>query len=457
MRISTLVPLIALLMNALGLSSASAATEYSLRPELDSDATATVSVSLVAGGELLVSNNGQVQSQPMNVLGELRYHERLVSWSADATEVTRSVRHYESATASIKSDQRELKRDLTTEKSNIVAEIRGGRLALNALAGPLTRHEFDLVNVSGSSLALDRLLPNKKVAEGENWQHEIAVIAPLLGMDHVAVCEVSSVVTGESHEQVQIRLAGTVHGTIDGAPTEIELRGAYLFHLDLKRISKFNLAIKEKRTASELVPGLDIVAQIKMVVTPAKRADQLSRKLVAAASDISRPLRPELLFDGGKHGFRLLHDTSWYIRGEQSDLISFGHLHEGQMTAHCNVATLPARSEGRETTLEQFELDVRESLGDNLQKVTAARKWNTERGNSCLGIVAAGKVNDVPMQWRYYLVSSPDKPRVTLSVTVEESFVKEFADADRQLVDSLELGTYQKPNSTASKSTGTTK
>ena len=85
-------------------------------------------------------------------------------------------------------------------------------------------------------------------------------------MDHIAVCEVRSVVTGESHNQVRIRMAGTVHGTIDGAPTEIDLRGAYLFHLDRRRITKFNLAIKEKRTANEVVPGLDIVAQVKLTI-----------------------------------------------------------------------------------------------------------------------------------------------------------------------------------------------
>ena len=86
------------------------------------------------------------------------------------------------------------------------------------------------------------------------------------------------------------RLAGTVHGTIDGAPTEIELRGAYLFHLDRQRITKFNLAVREKRTASVVVPGLDIVAQVKMTIFPAAKKDQLGADVAAQASDTSIPM-----------------------------------------------------------------------------------------------------------------------------------------------------------------------
>ena len=424
---------------------------YSLIPELDRKSTATVSVMLEAGGDLLISEDGQVNSQPMNVVGELRYHERLVEWSLDSKQVARSVRHYESASATIKSGEGELQPELPDAKRTIAAEIRGGFLALNAFRTPLTRQEFDLVNVSGSSLALDRLLPGREVQEGENWSHDTAAIAPLLGMDHVAVCEVSSVVTGESHKQVQIRLAGTVHGTIDGAPTEIELRGAYLYHLGRRRITKFNLAIKEKRSTSDLVPGADIVAQVKVTITPAAKEDQIDPQLIAKAADISRPLRRELIYSDAKRGFRLIHSPSWYLIGEQSDFLSLGYLQEGQKTAHCNISTLPPRGEGRQTTLEQFEADVKASIGDRLEKIEQVREWTTQRGNSCLGIVANGKVNGVDVQWRYFLVSAPDKLRVTLAVTVEQTYVETFADADRQLVDSLVLGTKDATTSTASK------
>lgn len=428
-------------------------TGFLLKPVLSRDASFTVSADLQMGGELLSQEDGELTSEPVSVAGSVRYHERIVQWSPDATQMARSVRRYDTALATIKVKEDGVQHMLPADHRDLAVEIRNGYVVMNSLSKPLTRDELDLVNIVGNSLALDRLLPGREVAEGEGWDHDEAAIAPLLDMDHVAVCEVRSVVTGESNDQVQIRLAGTVHGTIDGAPTEIDLRGAYLFHLGRQRITKFNLAVQEKRTASEVVPGLNVVAQLKLTIVPAEKSDQLDADLVARAGDIKRPLRHELLYDGSQHGFRFLHDTSWYITAEQSDVLSIRHLQEGDLTAHCNLSTLPPRSAGRETTLEEFERDVRESIGTHLEKVTASRQWTTSQGNTCLGVIALGKVEEVPVQWRYYLVATPDLPRVTMAVTVEQSLIEKFADADRQLVDSMELLPLEN-SSTAAKRSG---
>ena len=110
---------------------------------------------------------------------------------------------------------------------------------------------------------------------------------------------------------------------------------------------------------------------------------------------------------------------------------------------------MPARSEGNETTLEDFEHDVRESLGDNVETVTASTEWMTAQGHTCFGVIATGSVEEVPIEWRYYLIASPGLPRVTLAVTIEKAQLEQFDDADRQMVDSLEL--LEKVSATASK------
>ena len=146
-----------------------------------------------------------------------------------------------------------------------------------------------------------------------------------------------------------------------------------------------------------------------------------------------------MLFEAEQDGFRFVHSSSWYVTAKQSDLISMRLLNESNLTGHCNITTLPARSEGRSTTLEEFERDVRQALGDNLESVSAATKWTTPPGNRCLAVIANGKVEGVPVQWRHYLVSSPGLPRVSLTVTLEQARVSDFANAERQLIDSLEL------------------
>ncbi|MCA9230012.1 MAG: hypothetical protein KDA57_05145 [Planctomycetales bacterium] len=425
-------------LSALASSRGEESTKYLLRPALSPNEAAAVSVDLEVGGEMILRDEAEEKQLPMNVTGKLLFQEQLIAWSDSSDEASRSIRNYQTAKATIQVDKKSLDRSLPVKKRVVVAELREGRGAMASSDSNLTREEFDLLNVLGNSLVIDRLLPGREIAEGENWDHDKATIGALLGMDHVAVCEVSSVITGQAHQQVQIRLAGTVHGTIDGAATEIDLRGAYLFHQVRKRITKFNLAVKEKRAAGEVVPGLDVVAKVRLVVDKST-AGSFSDEQLQLASDLSEPLEKELLYSAAEHGYQFHYDPAWYVTAEQSDLLSLRCLQAGDLTAHCNLSTLPARSEGRHTTLEQFERDVRESLGDNLESVSAATQWKTAQGHDCLGIIADGTFKKVPVQWRYYLISADGLPRVSLAVTLEQSQIDRFADADRQLVDSLQL------------------
>ncbi len=418
-------------------TSAEEETKFLLAAELADGDTSTVTVTLEVGGDLVAIEEKGTKKYPLTVAAELRYTEQLLTWTADADQPIRSFRQYETATAKTQVDEGGLQRELPESKRSVVAEVRAGRAVLAGAETPLTRDQFDLINAIGNSLALNRLLPESELAESESWDHEADAIGALLGKDHVAGCEVRSVVTGNKLHQVQIRLAGTVHGTIDGAPTEMQLRGAYLFHQQHHRITKFNLAIKELRTASQIVPGLDVVAKFSVTVEPS--SVELPENFGEAFGDVSQPLAGTLRYESSQQGYQFLHDCAWYVTAEQSDLVSLRSLQEGNLTAHCNVTTLPARSEGRETTLKEFESDVRDSLGKNLETVSASTQWTTAQGHECFGVVAQGQVENVPIEWRYYLVASPGLPRVSLGVTIEQSQLELFDDADRQIVDSLEL------------------
>ena len=304
---------------------------------------------------------------------------------------------------------------------------------------PLSRLELDLVNTIGDSLAVEDLLPGRSVAEGDRWDHETEALCGLLSMDQVAVCEVSSVVVGTRGGQVAVRLAGTVLGTIDGASTEMELRGAYLFDPVAKRISRLNLAVQEERTPSGAAPGLSVTAKLKLQIKPLENPPTFSDEALAAAHHIEQPVADTLSYHSPLGRFRLEHPASWYVTSEAGELVSLRCLQDGELVAHCNMTTLPPRSAGRHTTLRQFEEDVRASLGEHLEEIVTASEWDTPQENHCLGIVAIGTVEEVPVEWRYYLVAADGLPRVSLAVTLERSVAESFGDTDRGLIDSLQL------------------
>ena len=432
------VALVAWLISSL--SIAAAAPRRVLQAELAPGATSRVTVQLEVGGELLVPTEKEgTKKLPMKVAGGFEYSEQFTAWAADADAVVRSIRDYKTATARIDVESRTSERILPSDRRLLLAEARAGQSVITGAETRLTREQYDLVNIIGNTLAIDRLLPQREVAEGESWQHDATTIGPLLCMDHVGVCEVSSVVTEEADRQVKIRLAGTVHGTVDGTTTEMELRAAYVFDLDQKRITRFNLAVKEVRKASDIVPGIDAVAKAFVTIDPEPRPFAVSAAVQQHAERVIEPLARTLVYESPAKNYRFEYDAAWYITAEERDRLSFRYLHEHELGAHCNLSVLPARSAGRHTPLDQFEKDIRQSIGEPLEAVTAATEWETKQGNHCLGIIAEGKVNDVPIQWRNYLVSADDTPRLSLSVTLERSRSEQFADAERKIIDSIEL------------------
>jgi len=440
-RLPLVIAVLFLLSAAHVVAEISVPEVYHLTPKLGAGDSTRVALSYEVGGDLIVlDDKGQEVKVPMSVVARMAYDEQIVAWWPDASIASRSLRRYSEATATIKRGEKGAPHVLPNDRSEIVAKAAADSTALNGLDYPLTREQYDLIDIQANTLVIDRLLPHRELKEADGWDHDPATIGALLGMDHVAVCEVRSVVTGAESGQVKIRLAGTVHGTFEGASTEMDLRGAYLFHLDDGRITKFNLAVKEIRKPNEVTPGLDVVAKLSLIVVPLDKESMPFDKIaVEKARAMTTPSLSELLVESPQRGYRFLHDSSWYVTSEQREFMSLKLLGQGNLLAHCNVSTLPARPVDKPTTLQQFEADVCKSLGERLVRVEAATEWANAAGHHCLGVIAAGEVDGVPMQWRHYLISTDGLRQATVSVTLEQSLLDQFGDADKSIVDTMIL------------------
>ncbi|HEX6961985.1 MAG TPA: hypothetical protein VF175_08975 [Lacipirellula sp.] len=425
---------------------------YRLTPGLEKGDAADVTVTFEVGGELIVPDDkGKDASLPMSVVAKMAYEEQLVAWWNDPAIASRSLRRYSEARATLKSAEKGETRELPGDLRVIAAKAGADDMGLNGLTRRLTREQYDLINIPGNSLLIDRLLPKREMAVGEHWDHNADTIAGLFGMSHVAVCEVRSTVTGMDNRQVQIRMAGTVHGTVEGAATEIDVRGAYLFHLDHGRITKMNLALKEVRKPGEVTPGLDVVAKLSLVATPISKGAPrpFDEELVDECRALSTEELSELQFESPSRGYRFRHDSAWYVTGEQREHMSLRRLQRDDFIAHCNITTLPIRPANKPMTLHEFEANVVKSLGDKLDNVEAATEWANDAGHQCLGVIATGTIEDVPMQWRYYMVAAEGQRPATISVTAERSLLERFSDADRAIIDSMVL--IDDPTATAAK------
>ncbi len=425
---------------------AHAGDRIDLNPSNECNQLTHVSIQLEAGGHNVVrptkddKSATAEQSLPISVAAKLGYDEKRLAPSGDAAPGTvLAVRYYDQAEAVIKVRDTGHSPHLADDRRLIVLEQGAQRAMPFCPNGPLSREQLDLIDVVGDAYSLNRMLPKQPVANGESWANDASVMGPLLTMDTVAVCEVQSVLDESNANFAKVRLAGDVQGTADGAAVEQEVRGVYLYDRKLRRITRLNLAVHEKRSIGGATPGLDAVAKVQIKIDQIATSANLSDEAVAKATTAARMPSRDLLFESPKLGIRLKHDRQWYVTAEGRETATFRRVDSSDLVAQCTLSALPPKSAGRQTSLEQFQKDVTFSLGKSFGELVSSRQWQNAAGLYCYEVVARGLVEELPVEWHYYLLTPESGNRVSVAVTIEKPMLDRVAGADRQLVESIQL------------------
>ena len=427
-----------------------------LVPRIEPGDTSKVTVELELGGQLLVRTEnaekgtlGGSKELPMSVVGTLRYDERqLDPPSSDSPDKlsARAVRFYEQADATIKVDDSGPQPQLPEDRRLIVAQRADERSTLYCPVGPLTRQELDLVDVVGDTLLVNKLLPTKPVAEGDTWNQDADLMAALLTLDSVAVCEVQSVLDQFNKDFAKVRLSGVVHGTVDGAGTEMDVRAVYLFDRKQGRVTRLNWAVQEKRAIGGATPGMEGVARLRVTFDPLQSSTHLTDEVVALLPPGDQPPPDDLVYEAPVQGFRFRHDDGWFVTGEERETVTLGRVDRTGLVAQCSITRLPPKAADRPTTLEEFQQDITRSLGASFGQLVSSRQWDTGQGLHAMEVIVHGKVEQIPVEWHYYLLTTDDgQQRATLAVTIEGEQVKRLANADKKLIESLELMQAARP------------
>jgi hypothetical protein len=433
---------------------AKAGEKIDLTPPNDASQLAHVSIQLEAGGTNLVHPQQQQttspqndktatdeQKQPISVAAKLAYDEkRLAASTAQVPAGTPlSIRYYDQAEATIKVNETGRTPQLTDDRRTVIIEQAQQRPMAYCPDGTLSRAQLDLIDVVGDSISINRLLPKQPVAEGESWANDATTMGPLLTFDTVAVCEVQCILDEFNPNYAKIKLSGDVHGTADGAATQQEVRGVFLFDRRLHRIVRLNLAVREKRSIGGATPGLDAVAKVQVKIDPIEKSTHLTDDVIAKATSSDRtPLR-DLLFESPSLGFRVQHDRQWYVTAERREAVTFRRVDAGDLVAQCTITALPPKSAGRQTSLEQFQKDITFSLGKSFGELVSSRQFQNAAGLYCYEVVARGLVEEVPVEWHYYLLAPESGNRVSAAVTIEKPMLERVGRADQDLIESLQL------------------
>lgn len=410
---------------------------------------ARVQIALQVGGDLkLIDNKGKSSELPMSVVANLAYDESLLAVAPDG-KPSRSVRYYDDVRAVIKIAEGGEKPSLDASRRLIVAERQPGEATqLHSPGSPLKREELDLIDVPGSSLVIDDLLPTEPVAKGESWKVSDKTLAALLSLDAVSWSDASGILGDITADGLaDIAVGGTLNAAVAGISTEIVLKVKIKFDTRSRQVRQFAMLAKENRAVGHIGPGLDTVAKVIVDIKPLTQSQHLTAAELAKLPKQSPAELLALGYEPRGGQYQMQYDRRWFVTEDEPKLTVLRLVDRGELVAQCNISPLPKLE--KPIPLAEFQRDVERTLGKSFGKFVSAGQTINEAGYAVFRVVVHGDVGGMPIEWIYYLVQERSGKRVSLSFTLEQRLSERFAETDRELVAAITL--TDPPTPTAAK------
>ena len=424
------------------------AQQIDLRPQL-AEGVRTVTVEWQLAGELrLPAPTDGLRPAPtpkVGATGRLTYDETPLPTAAppSASEVpARFVRLYREVETSIGVDSNVRQQTVRPERHLTLTSSTTTGPQILAIDGPLRREELDTLRLPADSLSLAGLLPNEPLEIGATWHHTPETIASLTMLQTVEICECQSVLAEANSRYAKCQMGGTIHGTIDGTRTEMDLDAVYLVDLERGEITQFNLAIREHREVGPITPGLEGIVKLRVAIAPTDR-EHLTPELVDRVVT-SYPVPATAVETWNSElGFLTTHDASWHTTGSRGRSMSLRKISPAGLVAHATLTRLPPKELVPEVSLAEFRADVARAIGEPMAGIASDESFTNQHGCRVLYVVAQGAVDGVPVEWHAYQVAppaeQPDGHRLALTFVIESDRLEELAGQDRQLVERIEL------------------
>ncbi len=417
-----------------------AADNVPLQSQCQTGDLTRITATLEVSGKLTLHNGAKTEELPLKVTGRFAYDEAALANTSDQA-ARRSARYYRTAEAEIAINGQADRPKLRDDRRLILVESAKQGFVISSAGGLLTREELDLIDIPGNSLALDALLPSEHVEADGHWKPAEAGLRDLLGLDAVSASTVECHLTSKTDAAADIAFSGQVDGAVSGVSTEIQLEGAAAFDRHTKRLTLIQMRIKERRSTGHVSPGIDAVADLKLEIAPLAASEQLTpttlARLATEAKATDAP--PALALRSEAGGYDLAYDRRWHVTHDEAEVTVLRLLDRGELVAQCNISLLPPLPEGKPLSLEDFQADVKHSLGKNFGDFETASEGKTAAGLHMLRVVATGTVSELPIEWRYYLVTNSSGRRIAVTFTLEQKLAERFADADTTMVESLTM------------------
>ncbi|QDT56037.1 hypothetical protein Pan44_40870 [Caulifigura coniformis] len=333
----------------------------------------------------------------------------------------------------------------------IVAEGRTSGVDCYCPTSPMTRETIDLLELPGDPLALTALLPPKSVDVDESWSPPEWAGQMLAAIEAIEKSTLTCRLASATDSTATISISGSVKGQRDGANCEVTLQGTINYDRAKDAVSQAKLTYSVKSSIGAVSPGLDLVMEVETHRQTLEAPGRLSDKVLAAIPITAPAGAFDLVYDAGPWGIRLRHSREWFFYQatlEHSPQVAiFRLMDKGSIIAQCNMSPIAGATAGQHVPLDQFENDIKTSLGARLDSIRAKEQLNVDTGMKVFRVIADGKHTIagpkekvvIPTTWIYYLCAAPSGKQASFVFAVESKLVDQMGSRDEELVRSLQF------------------
>lgn len=403
-----------------------------------------VKVAVEVAGQMKMNPTGkEVKFLPMSVTAELNFLQRrlppIKDSKAKEAAAVRLVRHYQSAETKFNLKNTEFSDKLRDDRQLVVLQAEGDEGTYFSPLGPLTREELELLDVQGTGVLPELLLPGKKLKVGDTWPVETAAVVRLLSLDAVHKHDIVGKFDEYRDGVAILSLEGKANGAVGGVSSDVNLKAK--LNLDPKEqlLTWLALSLTENRAIGHAQPGYEVTTRIRMVTALADEAPELSEKSLGSlplTADLGQRL---LTFRSEKGGFELCHDRRWRVMTERYDSAVLRMIDRGELVAQCNIAKLKNFAKDEKLTIEAFQEDVKKALEKQTGTITEATQNTTDAGILVQRLLVTGTASELPIQWTYYHLSDSEGRRASLVFTIDAKLVERYAHIDQELISAFRL------------------
>ena len=410
-----------------------------------------VRLRLDVGGELFApaGRGAEPVRQPIEVRARFDYLERPAAGGAAAAVE----RNYLDASADITVSGQTSATLLGRDARAVLVKLEGMTPAAFLADGFLSREEADLLDAPFDPLLLDAVRPADPQEESASWTLPGDLAAGLLAIDTIESGSIQATLAEVVDGVATISLAGVVEGAADGVATRVVVEGKVFVptapeddgrHRLSGRVSRVAVTLQERRQASHVAPGFDVVARLQLGRQVESHAVAGVPEPVAASTPVTPPRRrgpgrAGLVWQRDPHGrFDLVHDARWRAVEDGPHGLVLRFIDRGALVAQCSITGLP-RADGAGTSIAEVQRDIERSLAGQFNAVEQAAEASRSDGVRSVRVVSVGTAENLPFRWIHYVLTADDGRRAAVTFMLEASLADRFGTADQDLVDGLAL------------------